>query len=238
DRAFVEGVARRELELVQSRVAHRRPRERRRARERVRRGLVDADEERLHARGRRGWAPEARLRLRGGREDEDGGAGRSETEDGHRHGLCRQLSGAGRPSIEGQALLQPACYGQHERVLARPSDELHRGGKTVLRGPGRERERRPAEHVDRVREAGEQAPVVVPDPADRRRDEGERRRDQQVEWVEELEAALPVDLALRCRLVGLALRAGEILLELLAEVRAVALLVLGEESLVDARDLV
>src|SRR5438105_5470589 len=136
---------------------------------------------------------------------------------------CRHGSGRAAPSNEGRR------GGEDEAVVARSADELGRRGKAVLRGAARERERRPAERVEREGEAGHRVAVPVRDPAELGRDEGERRRQQEVEALEELETALPVALSLAGGELGLALAHGQtLLLELLPHVLAVRVGVLGE----------
>src|SRR5579884_2215508 len=62
----------------------------------------------------------------------------------------RHAHGPSRPSDEGR---EERPGGENARVVARLADELDRRGEAVFRRAARQRERRPAEAVERVREA-------------------------------------------------------------------------------------
>jgi hypothetical protein len=107
----------------------------------------------------------------------------------------------------------------------------------VLRRAAGERERRPAEAAERLREPDDVLPQrEIPDPH-RRRHEGHRGREQEVGLAERLQRAFPVILARGERRLDLVVRDGEAALHLRAHVHAVEVAVLGEELPVDVRHL-
>src|ERR687892_918957 len=130
-------------------------------------------------------------------------------------------------SLEGEA------GREDERVVTRPGDELDRGGQPVLGGAARESERGPAERAEGIREAQHAlAQGEVADP-DRRRNERERRRHEQVQPLHELETALAICLVRGARGLSLLLGDGEAALDLRADILAVEVAVAGEEFAMD-----
>ena len=73
--------------------------------------------------------------------------------------------GSSRPALEPRSA---STGGEHERIRARPADELDRGGEPVLGRPARQRERGPAEGVERVREPRDRGAAASRRPPPRR----------------------------------------------------------------------
>src|SRR5690348_11256252 len=148
--------------------------------------------------------------------------------------VCRQSWSRATPSDEG---CEHRPGGQDERIRLSMPHDLHRGRQTVLRGAARERERGPAEGVEREREGDSALADRQLVDVCRRGDERNGRRDQQVDSPRRLFAALavlgpeaPGDLHL---LVG-DLHAAR---DLAARVLAVLVRSLREEPAVYVRDL-
>src|ERR1700692_2392555 len=109
---------------------------------------------------------------------------------------CRQPPPLGCPSNEG---CQPGSGRQNKRVGAGPSHQLDRRREAVLGSPARQGEGGPAECVERERVRNQPLPQDQVTDARGRCDALQRRREQQVDPVEQLQAALAV---LRSRLPG------------------------------------
>ncbi len=109
--------------------------------------------------------------------------------------------------------------------------------QAVLRRAARQRERRPAQRVERIREPDRALADRQLVDVGGRRDEADRRRQEQVEAVERLLAALavPAPRALGRRHLGVGHE--QAALELGADVVAVRVRVLGEEAAMDVGDL-
>src|SRR5919106_6430389 len=126
---------------------------------------------------------------------------------------------------------------EHEGVGVRAAGELERGGKAVLGRAAGKRKNRPAQGAEG---GGEPDDVLaereVADPG-RRRDEGHRRRQEQIGVPQRLERALSVGLARLARLFDSIVGDGEATLHLRAHVLAVEVAVLGEEVAVNVDDL-
>src|ERR671935_2181337 len=95
----------------------------------------------------------------------------------------RHRGGPGCPSKEGRQLLAGR---EDERVAARAADELKRCRQALLCRTARKRERWPAERVDGVRVARERPAQREVTYADARRDDGQRRRQQEIQPVDKL----------------------------------------------------
>src|SRR5579872_1313908 len=131
---------------------------------------------------------------------------------------------------------QPAG-GKDERVGSGRPDELDRGGKAALRRATREGEGGPAE---RVEGEGERDPALADRQlvnVRRRCDEGHRRRDEEVDPLRRLVAAVAVVGAQPPRGLDLLVRHLGAALDLAAHVLPVLVRALGEEAPMHVRDL-
>ena len=239
DAAVAEEARRRDLELVAERARDRVPGEGGRAGERGRARLVGAQQEAVEARrrgagGMRGRGEGERAEAR---EEEAGSSAHPVRLNRHRSVPCR-------PSNEGCLARQRArssrrAGGEDERVVA--PDELDRGREAALGRAARQRERRQAGGVERVRVLDQplaHLEVAGAARADARCHDRERRRQEQVDVGEDRIEALAVALALAVGGRGGRVGDREAALELDTDVLAVELLLLGEQLPVHVRDLV
>ena len=181
-------------------------------------------------RGRFGRDRRRRSGSRGGRADHDRGRTRRDDEP---H-AC--FSAGARYALSAPSRVKPAA--STSASAPAPAGELGRRGQAVLRGAARQRQRRPAERVERKREDGEGSPRTSGSiDVGRRRDEPQGRRQQQVAAVERRLCALgvlpPRSLGRRVLAVGDL----EAALDLAGDVLAVEVAVSRVELAVDVADL-
>src|SRR5450755_759313 len=105
--------------------------------------------------------------------------------------LARHLALPGSPRC---GTLELLARGEHERVVARSPYELDGRGKAHLCRSPRQRQRRPSEHVEWVREADRSVPDRQFVRVGGRSNERGRRGQQQIDPLEPLDGPLAVRL--------------------------------------------
>src|SRR6185295_10511202 len=137
----------------------------------------------------------------------------------------------------GRAWLQESRRGEDEGVRTRSADDLERGRQTVLGRAARKSERGPAERRDRIREVDQrEAYVQIAGPGaavERRCDDRECRRQNQVEAVERLFGSFPVLGAEPATALDLGVAHRQAALDLDANVLSVQVSVFREQLAVD-----